>query len=238
MHYREWLYTAWTRASEKAILLYTPLALRKALNKQKIKGSTLAQKVQAFIKLQGGDDGSNKVQLPDSYSLNKSIVVAAPRDLADSALTRQAPTSQLAEIEALHGLDKARKPDETVQTVYVDRVIERIVIVTPAGSTIKDSENEDKIIDAEWHDVDEATAPQLESSKLESSQRWTLPLADYNPNRWDGVAEKNYVYSLESPMPDPTSDDGPRGAPTDSTPVIVVAPIKKSLFANAVVRSK
>jgi hypothetical protein len=48
MHYREWLYTAVTRGAEKVILLYTDQALRGVLSKQKIKGATLAQKVESF----------------------------------------------------------------------------------------------------------------------------------------------------------------------------------------------
>lgn len=51
MHFREWLYTAVTRGSERVILLYTDQALRNVLTKQKIKGSTLAQKVEAFMAL-------------------------------------------------------------------------------------------------------------------------------------------------------------------------------------------
>lgn len=51
MHFREWLYTAVTRGSEKVILLYTDQALRNVLTKQKIKGSTLAQKVESFLAL-------------------------------------------------------------------------------------------------------------------------------------------------------------------------------------------
>lgn len=52
MLYREWLYTAITRASQRCILLYAPDALRAALNKQKITGSTLKEKVAAFNRLQ------------------------------------------------------------------------------------------------------------------------------------------------------------------------------------------
>lgn len=65
MLYREWLYTAVTRASEKCILLYTNTALRTALNKQNIKGSTLKEKVASFNQaidpkgLMGGAIGVN-----------------------------------------------------------------------------------------------------------------------------------------------------------------------------------
>lgn len=45
---REWLYTAITRASDKCILLYNDLAVRTAINKQNIKGSTLKDKIRAF----------------------------------------------------------------------------------------------------------------------------------------------------------------------------------------------
>lgn len=51
MHFREWLYTAITRASQKCILLYTEQALRSAISKQRITGSTLAQKIAAFNRL-------------------------------------------------------------------------------------------------------------------------------------------------------------------------------------------
>lgn len=97
MLYREWLYTAVTRASEKCILLYTPTALSTALNKQSIKGTTLKDKVHAFNLLQT-DRGLGKavnVILPDQNRLfaseseddatpieSTALVVASNLDLA------------------------------------------------------------------------------------------------------------------------------------------------------------
>jgi hypothetical protein len=57
MLFREWLYTAITRASHNCILLYTQDALRTALSKQSIRGSTLAEKVAAFNFMQKGAAG-------------------------------------------------------------------------------------------------------------------------------------------------------------------------------------
>lgn len=67
MLYREWLYTAITRASQKCILLYSQTALRSAINKQNIKGRTLAEKIQSFNDLQknNGLGVALKVQLPE-----------------------------------------------------------------------------------------------------------------------------------------------------------------------------
>jgi hypothetical protein len=71
MMFREWLYTAITRASDRCILLYTHTALKAALGKQKIKGSTLLQKIEAFNALQR-DNGIGKavdVTLPEPERL-------------------------------------------------------------------------------------------------------------------------------------------------------------------------
>lgn len=68
MLYREWLYTAITRASQRCILLYSPDALRAALNKQKITGSTLQEKVAMFNRLQDPNGilgASVSVRLPE-----------------------------------------------------------------------------------------------------------------------------------------------------------------------------
>lgn len=84
MLYREWLYTAVTRASEKCILLYTETALRTALNKQSIKGSTLAEKIQSFLALVDPKGlmagGALKVLLPESE--NKGNRIADSKALA------------------------------------------------------------------------------------------------------------------------------------------------------------
>lgn len=75
MLYREWLYTAVTRASEKCILLYSPTALKTALNKQKMAGRTLREKVLAFNALQEAGTFANKeVLLPHSDSTRNRIL--------------------------------------------------------------------------------------------------------------------------------------------------------------------
>jgi ATP-dependent exoDNAse (exonuclease V) alpha subunit len=76
MLYREWLYTAVTRASEQCILLYKEDALRTALNKQKMKGSTLKQKVLAFNEMQNItlEGFSKEVRLPESTSTRNKIL--------------------------------------------------------------------------------------------------------------------------------------------------------------------
>ena len=71
MMFREWLYTAITRASDRCIVLYTQVAMRAALGKQKIKGATLKDKIEAFNALQR-DSGLGKavdVTLPDPERL-------------------------------------------------------------------------------------------------------------------------------------------------------------------------
>ena len=62
---REWLYTAWTRAQAKVILLYNSRGLGMALKNQRIKGSTIKEKAECFNKLQAQDAiGEKKVIIP------------------------------------------------------------------------------------------------------------------------------------------------------------------------------
>lgn len=76
MLFREWLYTAVTRASQKCVLLYTPFGLMQALNKQRIKGTTLAEKARSFQELQRDESSGNllgyKVELPEPMTLDTS----------------------------------------------------------------------------------------------------------------------------------------------------------------------
>ena len=55
---REWLYTAFTRASERVIVFMTDRALLHSLNTQKVKGRTLKDKIASFVALQDKSDVS------------------------------------------------------------------------------------------------------------------------------------------------------------------------------------
>lgn len=52
---REWLYTAVTRGVKRVIILGTDLAVRHAISRQKIKGRTLADKIQRYQELLAGE---------------------------------------------------------------------------------------------------------------------------------------------------------------------------------------
>jgi len=105
MLFREWLYTAITRASQRCIVLYTNQALMCALNKQNIKGSTLEQKVQAFVKLQekGIAGASVTVNIPEPESLSKELVAAGGQSIAERGAERTKK-----ELTALSQVDDTR----------------------------------------------------------------------------------------------------------------------------------
>lgn len=73
MMYREWLYTAITRASKRVIFLCNDKGLSLALTRQKIKGANLREKAQSFIELQNeaeaGDEGIMIPVLPEPKEL-------------------------------------------------------------------------------------------------------------------------------------------------------------------------
>ena len=67
---REWLYTAVTRAKERVILLCNDRGLTVAVNTQRIKGDTIAEKAKKFLALQG-NKSREKVNLPKARKIAK-----------------------------------------------------------------------------------------------------------------------------------------------------------------------
>jgi len=61
---REWLYTAITRAKNRVVLLCNNRGLTHAVNNQRIKGNTIAEKAKKFIGLTQGQNAPD-VELPD-----------------------------------------------------------------------------------------------------------------------------------------------------------------------------
>lgn len=65
---REWLYTAITRAQKRVILLTNHRGLTHAVNNQRIKGKTIAEKAEQFLKLQDKAD-TQKPNLPEPMEI-------------------------------------------------------------------------------------------------------------------------------------------------------------------------
>jgi hypothetical protein len=141
MLYREWLYTAITRASQMCILLYTPTALKTALTKQNIKGTTLAQKVQSFIAL-NTDNGLGKalkVIIPKAHRLSEDEPLPeVPEDIEDADFevaqeelesTLPVPQENQAVVAQDHGEAVPADQDDTihVQEQPVERPKEFVV---------------------------------------------------------------------------------------------------------------
>lgn len=144
MLYREWLYTAVTRASEKCILLYAPTALRAALGKQSIKGATLKEKVQSFNQAmdpRGLLGRAVKVDLPESSTVGntmldrKAVAMVTPSRLT----TAEERAGGLAQILAKA---KAKTEEEPIK--------ERVVhIHTHTVETVIVKERTDESVSAE-----------------------------------------------------------------------------------------
>ena len=68
--YREWLYTAATRAQFRVILVYNDKGLMQCLNRQKIKGANLQEKAQKFIEWDASPlDKSPELPAPNRYEI-------------------------------------------------------------------------------------------------------------------------------------------------------------------------
>lgn len=124
MLYREWGYTADTRASGRQIFFYTDMGLRVMLNKQKIVGKTLKEKVRYFQML-SADSVAGKavdIKLPAPYSRGTSVatVESAPTPPVDRG-TKNHPAG----FGELLAKAKARKAAEETVEFIADRIIIR-----------------------------------------------------------------------------------------------------------------
>lgn len=64
MLYREWLYTAMTRAAKRYVLMYDDRGLHMALKRQRITGANLREKAQAFNEIIQADSRGESVTVP------------------------------------------------------------------------------------------------------------------------------------------------------------------------------
>ena len=84
---REWLYTAVTRAQNRVVLLCNNRGLAKALNRQNIKGKTLAEKVASFRALEDQKD-TYKPNLPEPRKLDYARVKLTFKDWSRRQATK------------------------------------------------------------------------------------------------------------------------------------------------------
>ncbi len=88
---REWLYTAVTRAQHRVVLLCNKKGLSMCLNRQRVKGANLEEKVLAYQKWQEEADKSNRWKdklsaepiVRDPYADTRIPVLPEPKKLED-----------------------------------------------------------------------------------------------------------------------------------------------------------
>lgn len=124
---REWLYTAVTRASQKCVLFFTDMGLRAALSKQRIKGHTLAQKVEVFQALQtkGLTGAAVQVDLPEVESLGTSLVPV--QTMLEKKQAEAVKPTQTGQSALLAQIAKAKERQHN--KVQPEPVKERVIIV-------------------------------------------------------------------------------------------------------------
>jgi hypothetical protein len=203
MLYREWLYTAVTRASEKCILLYKEDALRTALNKQKMPGKTLKEKVLSFNAAQNitieGVNVSRDVRLPESTSTRNRIL-----DRKDELVVTPARLTTQAEREG--GLAQLLK--KKVQPKPEPEVIQKVEV--KHTFTINIQHESERVKEAPSPDIS-ARQPQVDGGDL-TPERKTPPQVEAElptlpkpvaPQLPDGVLrmpETPFVKSLSAPV--------------------------------------
>lgn len=182
---REWLYTAITRASQKCILCFNQEALRVAINKQRITGNTLAEKVKVFKELSAKGLIGARVNVNlkwgrferqlESYREKPLEEFDADRQMADVA--KESLNTE--EIERLARLEKERLEAEErarqAQSAEMMALFRLLAEMAKLGMTAEpEPEPEPTIIDGgtltpftdEWYEaklaaVDKEIRPQL-----------------------------------------------------------------------------
>lgn len=246
MLYREWLYTGWTRASGKIILLYTPFGLRNALNKQRIKGKNLAEKIQSFLGLsrEYGRDSARTGNLPVPIDLRtgepfeflpQNAGIAGPVMVPGSESETQAIAQELDGETTQVGTGGikfgARQSAPVVERVIVvERTVERVVVVeTPAQPAPQDIDGGD--LTPEPIPTDPYIIGEYEPIQLEDT-RWTGEFLhndqDFTPYEHD-LLTRNDPH-IRWPEPEPLAPKTPF-RPRDR-----MTPLARAQFDNAMAK--
>ena len=200
MHFREWLYTAVTRGSEQVILLYTDQALRNVLTKQKIKGNTLAQKVESFLALsrEGVAGAAVKVNLAWGHMSQLPAERTTASELSDESFGDNTDLAEpfMPEADDLH-TENAKRFNESVK--LPDWLI--AFLLSAMTRNMKPAESVMNPIEAEWEDVSPAQELQYQTIRKMFSPPET-PLLTFQPLPNQGFpAMEDYVESLLTPVP-------------------------------------
>ena len=235
MHFREWLYTAVTRGSEKVILLYTDQALRNVLTKQKIKGSTLAQKVESFLALsrEGLTGAAVKVNL--AWGAMSQLPAERPTtELSDSPIGADTdlaePNAEYAESEQdrLNRETFERMQREArIHQAKMQRLMYELMLMMMRSPV---------------HDIDRATESVIDMGYLtpEDSYKATkvvqmfqppaTPLLPYYPPVTGWPADLEYVESLTESLTDtPEAASEPEAKPVEKPKSPHEAALQKAL---------
>lgn len=224
MLYREWAYTADTRASQRCLFLYTDLAIRTALTKQRIKGKTMREKIRAYqellkvgllgpsvnVKIQAPVDMDGNPWVPpvDEDAINKQIATA-PSPLLQQLMASKATGS--------FKFGDAKPQPEPVRERVIERVVERTIIrevpeQKPApkwGGTIKP---ESKPEPEQPRVFNGATVAQIAMVKALPApvNHWTPERLAAAAERWHSEYRSQPLMLTHQPQPDIVMPEVPK----------------------------
>lgn len=220
MHYREWLYTAITRASQMCILLYSPTALRKALLKQSIKGSTLKEKIAYFNSLNTNNgigkavnvtlpeyewDPANEEINPDE--LGAIVAQAADIESTDIAIAEPAEVAkdEPRRTETVSAPTPAASKPQPVKFVFKTTIHQTVVVApAPKAEPIELKVHEPKPQEAERLNGGELLAIESAAPQDEWKQRALWMAHDFwNDEIGNSLKHLRLTYQ---PQPEPTPE--------------------------------